>query len=463
VRRRQVSSRREARLGFEEARVDSAKIRDLDARYIASVLKVRFFPLIIERAEGCRITDADGVTRLDFTAGWAVANLGYSNARVREAVAGQFGRTSFGTLTAMMSEHSAVLAQRLATLVPGEFDKKVWFGLHGSDANDCLAKLVPLATGRRRMISFIGGYHGQTAGSAALSGHTAQAKAGGAGNVIKIPYPDPYRPVLGTDRDAGDAVLDYLENYILRTICPPEDTAGVIVEPVQSDGGDIVPPPRFLQGLQRICREHGIMLLVDEVKIGFGRSGRMFAFEHFGIEPDAVSLGKSMGAGMPISAVVGRRELLDVAPAINMYTAAGNPVACAAALANLDEIERLGLAERAARTGGYLLSRLRELQQRHALIGDVRGLGMMLGLETVRNRQTKEPADREMAKIVMRAFELGLVVFYGGIYSNVMEITPPLIMTDAEVDEGVEILDQAIGEVEAGEVSDEALGEYAGW
>src|SRR5262249_31522076 len=254
-----------------------------------------------------------------------------------------------------------------------------------------------------------------------------------------------------------------LRTSLPRPIAPEEDPAGIIVEPVQSDGGDIVPPPGFLPGLQAICRRYGIMLLLDEVKIGFGRSGRMFAFEHFGIEPDAVSLGKSMGAGMPISAVVGRPELLDVAPAINMYTAAGNPVACAAAQANLDEIERLGLAERAAMTGGYLLHKLRELQQRHALIGDVRGLGMMLGLETVRDRETKEPADREMAKIVMRAFELGLIVFYGGIYSNVMEITPPLIMTDAEGDEGVAILDQAIGEVEAGQVSDEALGEYAGW
>ena len=443
--------------------MDREKIIDLDARYLASVLKVRFFPLVIASADGCRITDASGVTRLDFTAGWAVANLGYSNARVREAVTAQLAQGTFGTLTAMMNEPSVRLAERLAGLVPGDYEKKVWYGLHGSDANDCLAKLVPLATGRKRMISFIGGYHGQTAGSAGLSGHTAQAKAGGGGNVIKIPYPDPYRPVLGADRDPGDAVLDYLENYILRTICPPEDTAGIIVEPVQSDGGDIVPPPRFLQGLERICRQHGIMLLIDEVKIGFGRSGRMFAFEHFGVVPDAVSLGKSLGGGMPISAVIGRRELLDVAPAINMYTMAGNPVACTAALAHLDEIDRLGLVEQAGRAGGYLLGRLRELQQRHPLIGDVRGLGLMLGLETVRDRSTKEPADREMAKIVYRAFELGLIVFYGGIYSNVMEITPPLVMTEAEMDEGVAILDQAIGEVEAGEVSDEILGDYAGW
>jgi 4-aminobutyrate aminotransferase len=205
------------------------------------------------------------------------------------------------------------------------------------------------------------------------------------------------------------------------------------------------------------------MLLIDEVKTGFGRSGRMFAFEHFGVVPDAVSLGKSMGGGMPISAVVGRRELLDVAPAINMYTMAGNPVACAAALAHLDEIDRLGLIAQAARTGDHLLKRLRELEQRHPLIGDVRGLGLMLGLEAVRDRSTRQPADREMAKIVFRAFELGLIVFYGGIYSNVMEITPPLVMSEAEVDEGIAILDRAIGEVEAGEVSDEVLGDYAGW
>src|SRR6266576_1528933 len=381
--------------------MDSAMIAGLDARYLASVMKVRFFPLTIASADGCRITDTDGVTRLDFTAGWAVANLGYNNPRVRNAVATQFERTSFGTLTAMMNEPSVRLAERLVGYMPGDFDKKAWYGLHGSDANDCLAKLVPLATGRRRMISFIGGSHGQT--------------------------------------------------------------AGIIVEPVQSDGGDIIPPPGFLKGLETICRRYGIMLLIDEVKIGFGRSGRMFAFEHFGVEPDAVSLGKSMGAGMPISAVVGRRELLDVAPAINMYTMAGNPVACAAALASLDEIEQRGLIGHAARTGDYLLNRLREMAGRHPLVGDARGLGMMLGLETVRDRATKEPADREMAKIVYRAFELGLVVFYGGIYSNVMEITPPLIMTEAEVDEGIAILDQAISEVEQGKIGDEVLGDYAGW
>jgi 4-aminobutyrate aminotransferase len=346
--------------------------------------------------------------------------------------------------------------------MPGPFDKKVWFGLHGSDANETLAKLVPLATGRRRFISFIGGYHGQTGGSAALSGHTAQARFTSATPVVKVPYPNPYRPLFG-ERDPVEAVLDYLENYVLRTICPPGDTAAVIVEAIQSDGGDIVPPEDSLPGLERLCRRHGILLLIDEVKAGMGRTGRMFAFEHFGVTPDAVSLGKSLGGGMPISAVVGRPEILDVGTAINLYTTAGNPTACAAALATLDVIEEDELVERAARRGALLLNRLRDLKKAHPLIGDVRGLGLLTGLETVRDRGTKEPADLEIAKVVYRAYQLGLLVFYGGIYSNVMELTPPLTLTEDDVEEGVAILDQAIGEVEAGEIPDSLLADYCGW
>ncbi len=375
-------------------------------------------------------------------------------------------KTSFATLTAIANAPSVELAERLIALMPGEFAKKAWFGLHGSDACDALSKLVPMATGRPRMLSFIGGYHGQTGCSAALSGHTAQARVMGGGNVVKVSYPYCYRCPFGSCDSGGCSLrcLDYIEHYIFRTICPPGDTAAVIAEGVQSDGGDVVPPDNFVPALEARCRRHGIMLLFDEVKVGFGCTGKMFSFEHRNVTPDAVAMGKSIGSGVAaLSAVVGRAEILDVGAAINMYTVAGNPVSCTAGLATLDYIQSHGLVENARRVGLDLLDGLQALARRHPLIGDVRGKGMILGVELVRDRATKEPAAREAAKLVNRCKELGLILFYGGIYSNVLEITPSLIMTGAQAEQGLAIIDQALADVEGGRFPDEKLAAYAGW
>jgi 4-aminobutyrate aminotransferase len=437
-----------------------------DARALGDVLKVRFYPIAVESAEGCTIRDVDGNDYLDFMAGWAVANTGYGNPAVVEPVIEQMRRTSFATLTALVNEPAVRLAERLIDLFPGDYSKKAWFGLHGSDASDALSKLVPMAQKRPRMVSFIGGYHGQTGGSAALSGHTAQARVMGGGNVVKVPYPYPYRCLFGStsDEECGERYLNYIDTYIFRTICPPEDTAGIIVEAIQSDGGDIVPPDNFLPGLEAICRKYGIMLLLDEVKVGFGRTGRMWGFENWGVTPDATALGKSIGSGVAaISAVVGRKEILDVGTAINMYTVAGNPVSCTAGLATLDVIERDGLVENAGRIGAYLLDGFKQLQAKHPLIGEARGKGMILGVELVRDRDTKEPAATEAAKVVYRCKELGLILFYGGIYSNVLEVTPPLTMTREQADRGLAIIDEALSDVEGGRFPDEKLGQYAGW
>jgi len=436
----------------------------MDAGLISDALKIRFFPHVTHEGEGARLRDADGREYLDFSAGWAVANTGYSHPHVREAIVRQLERTTFGGLLSSMHQPAIDLAKRLVELVPGDFRKKVWYGLSGSDASETVGRLLPMATGKRRMVSFIGAYHGSTAGSMAMSAHVAWAQFITGAHVVKVPYPHPYRCPFGDDVDdcAGRAIR-FLEDYIFRTICPPEDVAGIIVEAVQSDGGDIVPPPSFLPMLEDICRRYDIYLVVDEVKVGMGRTGKMFAFEHSGVTPDVVILGKSLGGGLPLSAVVARQEILDVAPAVALFTTAGNALSCAAGLASLEAIEQDGLVENARKVGTYLHDRLAALLDKHPLIGDVRGLGLIQGVELVKDRETKEPASAETAKVVYRACELGLVVFYVGMFSNVIEITPPLVLTEADVDEGVAILDQALSDVEAGKVSDEAVARYAGW
>ena len=250
----------------------------------------------------------------------------------------------------------------------------------------------------------------------------------------------------------------------MRSICPPQTTCAVIIEAVQSDGGDVVAPENYLHGLADLCKRHGILLLFDEVKTGFGRTGKMFAFEHAGMVPDGIAMGKSIGSGIAaLSAVVARADILDVAPAINMYTVAGNPVSATAGLATLAYIRDHDLVANAARVGRLLLEGFESLMASHPLIGDVRGKGMILGVELVRERTTKEPADSEAAKLVYRCKELGLLNFYGGIYSNVIEVTPPLTLTPEEAERGLVLFEEALSDVEAGRVADETLGAYAGW
>jgi 4-aminobutyrate aminotransferase len=436
----------------------------LDERLLARCMKVRFYPLVIARQQGNCMWDDAGREYLDFTSGWSVAATGYGQPRVMEAIEHQLRATSFASTVSAVNEPSVRLAQRLTDLVPGDFQKKVWYGLSGSDASETLGKMVPLATGRPKLISFIGGYHGVTGVSAGLTGHQTTARLPGSANVIKIPYPDPYRPVFGlAPESVGPAILDHLENYLFKTIVPPDLVGGIIVEAVQADSGDIVPPRGFLKGLEQLCHRHGILLLLDEVKVGLGRTGRWWGFDHDGVVPDLVAMGKALGGGLSLSAVVGRAEILDAATANNMYSTAGNPVACAAALATLDVIEELNLVAAAGDIGAYLLESLRALQGQHRLIGQVRGLGCILGVELVRDRGTREPAANETAKLAYRCYENGLLIFYGGLYSNVLELTPPLTLTRADVDRGVDILDRSLTDVEAGRVTDEKLGAYAGW
>jgi 4-aminobutyrate aminotransferase len=445
--------------------MSSAEILERDEKYVADALKIRYFPFVAAAGEGPYLIDPEGKRFLDFGAGWAAAGLGYSNQHVREAVAAQFERTTLSGLLSGINVPATELAERLVNLVPGSFDKKVWFGLSGSDASEAAQRLVLRATGRPRIISFIGSWHGTTDATMALSAHPSLTGAGGGAHVTKIPYPSPYRPPFGGSdtSDLTDQCLGYLENYLFKTICPPNEVAAIFAESVQSDGGDVVPPPDFLPKLRALCDRHGILLVMDEIKVGLGRTGRWFGFEHAGIEPDLVLLGKSLGGGLPLSAIVGRREVLDVDTGIALFTLAGNATSCAAGLAVIEEIERQKLVEYAAAGGKRLHEKLVEQLSQFEIVGDIRGLGMIQGVDLVTDRTSKEPNQPMAAKIVYRAWQLGLIVYYAGNWGNVLEITPPLILDDEQIDEGVSMLAQAFDDVLAGKVSDEDVARFAGW
>jgi 4-aminobutyrate aminotransferase len=248
----------------------------------------------------------------------------------------------------------------------------------------------------------------------------------------------------------------------LGAISPAEDTAAIIMEAIQSDGGEIVAPTRYVNALKEICDRHGIWLFFDEVKTGLGRTGKFFAFEHFDIEADGVSMAKPLGGGLPLSAVVTHQEILDV-DIFNLFTLGGSPVPCAAALATLDVIDKTGLTDRAEQLGRHLMEGLTRLMEAHALIGDVRGRGLMAGIELVKDRTSKAAATRETARLVYRCYELGLLVIYAGLLGNTIEITPPLIIDEAQIDEGLDILDRALNDIEAGRFDDAKLGRFAGW
>ena len=323
---------------------------------MAGIEKLRFFPLEVAGGQGSFLIAPDGRRLLDLSASWGAASLGYGHPAVVEAVSRAVRNMASASILSSINEPALALAERLLDLVPGTGERRVWLGHSGSDANDAAARAIREATGRPRVVLFAGSYHGGTAGSIALSGHPSQA-SGDSGRLTLVPYPDPYRPPLGASgEDVGQAVLATVDE-LFATTCPAEEVGAFFVEPIQSDGGVIVPPPGFLQGVRERCRRHGIVLVCDEVKVGLGRTGALHAFLSEGIVPDVVTLGKGLGGGLPLSAVVGPAAILDTRPAFAIQTTAGNPVSASAGLAVLRAIEQEGLAARAKDLGDELTRR----------------------------------------------------------------------------------------------------------
>jgi len=408
-------------------------------------------PVIMDEQEGIWVKDIDGNIYIDFISGRCVANIGYRHPSVVKACKRQLDKSIHGA-----SELAVRLTQKLVKITPGEFQKRVYYGLSGSDTSDCAIKAARWSTGRPYIIAFTGAYHGVTFGSLSVSSYTTFMRKGFypvVPGVFFMPYPYCYRCPFGLEcPQCGLRCLSYIEDVAFKSYVAPEEVAALIVEPIEGDAGWLVPPDSFLPGLKRLCEKYGIAFVAEEVQTGFGRTGKMWCCDHWSVVPDMITLGKSIAAGMPMSAVVVRSELSESKDGGVMshgYTCMYNPVACAAALANIDVIEREGLVENSARVGEAMMKRLLEMKERRRLIGDVRGKGLLIGVEIVKDKSTKEPGIDEANKIVEAAMRKGLaMVAMGGFGTLSLRIAPPLIITKEQALMALDLLDEAIAEVE---------------
>jgi 4-aminobutyrate aminotransferase len=403
----------------------------------------RDYPFAMARGRGAEVWDVDGNRFLDFAAGIAVCATGHAHPQVVQAIkdaADDFLHIS----SDYWHERQVLLAEKIAALDPMQGEPAMSFMANsGTESVEGALKLARYVTGRSRFIGFLGGFHGRTMGALAFTSSKYTQQAGffpTMPGVTHVPYPNAYRPVFAGD-DQGAAVLDYIR-MLFRHNVPAKEVAGILVEPIQGEGGYLVPPDGFLQGLRALCDEHGILLIFDEVQAGIGRTGKMFASQHFGVAPDIMTLAKGLGSGLPIGMVVAKRSIMERwTRGAHGNTFGGNPICCAAAIATLDLVER-ELAANAAAVGQYFMEKLCALQAQHACIGDVRGKGLMIGMELVEDRASKAPATALCDAVINRAFHNGLLLLSCGI--STVRFMPPLVITRAQVDEAVAILDRTL-------------------
>ena len=409
---------------------------------------VKDYPLVVDRAEGMVLTDMDGNRFLDFAAGIAVCATGHCHPRVVAAIQRQAERLLHLCAIDFSYPQVVELAERLAALAPGDSKKRVYFANSGAEGVETALKLARLRTGRQKIVACFGAFHGRTMGALSLTASKATHRRGYAPFLPEVHhthYASCYRCPVGREPETCNVeCLDLLEKTLFKTVAPPEEIAAIVVEPVQGEGGYFVPKPEFLDRIARLAKDNGILVIADEVQSGFGRTGKMFACEHFELEPDILVLGKGIASGMPLSAVVASDELMQWRSGGHGSTFGGNPVSCEAALATIELLEE-GLIDNVTKMGDYLKGRLQALMEKHAGIGDVRGLGLMLALDLVKDRESREPDGELLEKVLYSAFEKG-VAFLGCGASSV-RIAPPLVITEKEADIAVDILDQVLAEV----------------
>ncbi|HLQ12522.1 MAG TPA: acetyl ornithine aminotransferase family protein [Steroidobacteraceae bacterium] len=405
----------------------------------------RDYPFVMAKGRGAEVWDIDGNRFLDFAAGIAVCSTGHSHPAVVQAIkeaADEFLHIS----SDYWHERLTRLAEKINALDPMREPVMVFPCQSGTETVEAALKLARYVTGRPRFIGFLGGFHGRTMGSLAFTASKYTQQAGffpTMPGVTHVPYPNVYRPLFAGP-DQGRAVLDYIENVLFQSNVPASDVAAILVEPIQGEGGYLVPPDGFLQGLRELCDRHGILLIFDEVQSGIGRTGKMFASQHWGVSPDIMTLAKGLGSGMPIGLMVARRRHMEKwKRGAHGNTFGGNPLCCAAALATLDLVER-EYAANAESVGQYFIHALRQLQQRFECVGDVRGKGLMIGMELVSDRSSRKPAKQLCEKVLTRAYHNGLLLLSCG--QSTVRFIPPLMVTRAHVDEAMAMIEPALRE-----------------
>jgi 4-aminobutyrate aminotransferase len=405
----------------------------------------RGYPFVMDHGKGTEVWDVDGNRFLDFTSGIAVCSTGHSHPRVVHAIQAQAEK--FIHISADFYHANWVeLGEKLDLIAPFKEDAISFMTNSGTESVEAAIKLARYHNGCTQFIAFLGAFHGRTLGSLAFTASKPVYHEGFypmMPGVVHVPFPDPYRPVLSTRRgeDYGEAVVRYIEEQVLGKLLPWEDAAGILVEPIQGEGGYVMPAPGFFPALRELCTKYDILLIVDEVQSGMGRTGKWWAIQHFGVEPDIVCVGKGIASGVPLGAIIARKSVVTWPIGSHGNTYGGNPIACAAALTTIDLIETQFMRN-AAEVGEYALDALCEMKVRHPSIGDVRGLGLMIGVEFVTDRNTKEPAHDLRDNIVNRSFQNGLLSL--GCGKSVIRIAPPLNISRSEMDEGLEIFEEAV-------------------
>jgi 4-aminobutyrate aminotransferase len=416
---------------------------------VVSPSYTRDYPLVAKTGRGAMIEDADGNTFLDFAAGIAVVATGHCHPQVVAAIQKQAAELIHMSCTDFYYQGTVDLAEKLASIAPGKGAKRVYFGNSGTEAVEAAMKLARYHTKRDKFIAFNGCFHGRTLGSLSLTASKAvQRKHFGSllAGVFHTPYPNTYRGAYGgRPENASADALAHIENELFKRLVDPEEVAAIFVEPIQGEGGYLIAPAEFLQGLERLCRKHGIMLVADEVQSGMGRTGKWWAVDHAGIEPDMICTAKGIASGMPLSAVIAKAEVMDWKPGAHASTFGGNPVSIAAALATIGVLETEAIAN-AARIGEFILQQTAGWRERHESVGDIRGKGLMIGIELVRDQKTKEKAPELRNRVIDMAFRKGLLVLGAG--ENSLRLAPPLVIDEEQATFALSTLDACIAEAE---------------